>query len=65
VNFPPRTLLALGVIAVLVCLALGIVLVVLARRRVSRGSLALGVAVVLGIVGLVTWVALIWPAYWD
>jgi hypothetical protein len=65
VTFPPRTLLALGVIVLLVCLALGTVVVVLARRRVSRGSLALAVVVVLGVAGLVTWVALIWPVYWD
>lgn len=64
-NFPPRTLLALGVIVVLVCLALGTVLAVVRRRRVSRGSLALAVGVVVGVAGLVTWVALIWPAYWD
>lgn len=64
-NCRPRTLLALGVIVVLVCLALGTVVAVLTRRLVSRGSLALAVAVVLGLCGLVTWVALIWPAYWD
>jgi drug/metabolite transporter (DMT)-like permease len=65
VNFPPRTLLALGVIAVLICLAVGTVVAVLTRRHVSRGSLALAVALMLGLCGLVTWVALIWPTYWD
>jgi hypothetical protein len=65
VNFPPRTLLALSVIAVLVCLAVGTVVAVLTRRHVSSGSLALAVAVVLGVAALVTLVALIWPAYWD
>jgi hypothetical protein len=64
-TFPPRTLLALGVIVVLVCVALGTVVAVFARRGVSRGSLAVAVVVVLGVGGLVTWVALIWPAYWD
>ena len=64
-NFPPRTLLALGVIVVLVCLALGTVLAVLWRRRVSRGSMALAAVVVLGVAGLVTWITLLWPAYWD
>jgi len=65
VSFPPRTLLACGVIVVLGCLALATVLVVLRRRRVSRGSMALAVAVVLGVAGLVTWITLLWPAYWD
>jgi hypothetical protein len=65
VTFPPRTVLALGVIVLLVCLALGTVVAVLARRRVSRGSMTLAVVVVLGVAALVTWVALIWPAYWD
>ena len=64
-NFPPRTLLALGVIVALVCLVLGTVLAVLRRRRVSRGSLALAGVVVLGVAGLVTWITLVWPAYWD
>jgi Flp pilus assembly protein TadB len=65
VNFPPRTLLALGVIVVFVCLALGTVLAVLRRRRVSRASMALAAVVVLGVAGLVTWITLLWPAYWD
>ena len=64
-NFPLRTLLALGVIVVVACLALGTVLAVSRRRRVSRGSLTLVVVVVLGAAGLVTWLALLWPAYWD
>jgi hypothetical protein len=65
VSFAPRTLLALGVIVMLICLALGTVVVVLARRRVSRGSMVLAGVVVLGVAGLVVWVALSWPAYWD
>lgn len=64
-NCQPRALLALGVIVVLVCLALGTVVAVFTRRLVSRGSLALAVAMVLGVGGLVALVALIWPAYWD
>ena len=58
-SFPPRTLLALGVIGVLVCVALGTVFAALRRRRVSRGSIALAVGVVLGAAGLVTWITLL------
>ena len=64
-NFPPRTLLALGVIVVLVCLAVGTVIVGARQRRVSRGVMALAMVVVLGVAGLVTWITLLWPAYWD
>jgi hypothetical protein len=67
-TWPPRVLLALAVLAVLHALLIG-ALVVLPRSRhlplSSRARWLVIGGVVLLLVGLISWIVLVLPAYWD
>ena len=58
---PTRSLIALGVVGILLALVTWAVVFLVSRHRYT----ALAVAVIVVLVALIAWVIIIWPAYWD
>ena len=58
---PARSLIALGIVGVLLALVTWAVVFLVLRQRYT----ALGVAVIAALLALIAWVIVIWPAYWD
>ena len=58
---PTRSLIALGVVVILLALVAWAVVFLVLRHRHT----ALGVAVIAALLALIAWVIIIWPAYWD
>ena len=65
-EFPPRVLFALAVIAALIGIAVWGVVAVLGARRLSVAQRTAGISGILLTMALLTaWVIIAWPAYWD
>lgn len=58
---PARSLIALGVVGILLALVTGAVVFLALRHRYT----ALAVVVIAALSALIAWVIVIWPAYWD
>ncbi len=58
---PARSLIALGIVGVLLALVAWAVVFLVLRHRYT----VLGVAVITALLALTAWVIIIWPAYWD
>ena len=65
-EFPPRVLFALAVIAAFIGIAVWGVVAVRGARRLTVAQRTAGIGGILFIMALLTaWVILAWPAYWD
>ncbi len=58
---PTRSLIALGVVGILLVLVTWAAVFLVLRRRYTT----LAVAVIAALLALMAWVIIIWPAYWD
>lgn len=58
---PTRSLIALGVVGILLVLMTWAAVFLVLRRRYTT----LAVAVIAALLALMAWVIIIWPAYWD
>jgi tetrahydromethanopterin S-methyltransferase subunit D len=58
---PTRSLVALGVVGILLGLVTWAIIFLALRHRYTT----LAVAVIAALSALIAWVIIIWPAYWD
>jgi hypothetical protein len=58
---PPRSLLALGVVGILLALVTWTAVFLISRQRYK----ILGAAAIVVLLALIAWVIIIWPAYWE
>ncbi len=64
-SLPPRSLLALGIVAVIAALIVGSVFLLAWWRPMSTTARATLIGAIIVLTTIALWIVLIWPAYWD